>query len=258
MICLCDETIIWRIGRAGRRPCTSGAPLAGAVHGAAHLPSAALSSSTPSSPPVNITPRYVPIGATVPMPARVLGDHHRVLRAARRAAVRAKASKLGTTGAPSGAPSKTLPTGHRPVPPWAPSHRRRPGVSFSDSALEHFHALTVPALGNRQHFAASDLWLVCDKIDYHPSITDVQASLAFCFARSASSFKVEMLGDRLFSTLVANQNLASFLVVRGRCRFGSTSFSLFPSLAWASAAAMRHGDAVEKTVDVTPTLLSSL
>ena len=61
-------------------------------------------------------------------------------------------------------------------------------------------------------------------------------ALNFRFSRPHYRFHVVCIGHELFSAHAATANLACYIVSCGRCRVGSVSLLLFPSLASAMTA----------------------
>lgn len=110
-----------------------------------------------------------------------------------------------------------------------------PGTQFSDYALLHFHQLSVPATSGPLSSPEGSFWIRPEPGSSVATTSQVGNALNFRFARPPRRFKVIQLGPDLFSARAANNNLASFIASRGRCKVGSVSLLLFPTLTAAMA-----------------------
>ena len=133
--------------------------------------------------------------------------------------------------------SSSPPLPRHAAAPWTPAPP--PGVAFCDLVLQHFYDLAIPASRSAPACAASTFWIRTAPGSAAASPVQVRNTLNFCFSVPHFRFGVTLLGRNVFSSQAANQNLAAFIVTRGRCSVGSTSLLLYPTLASAMAAGER-------------------
>jgi len=192
--------------------------------------------------PSSSHPTFTPLGATVPLPPRGLrsGRSH----SGPPATQHGRQARMFSRQRPSTldpASFTASPTCQVSSAIAAKDHRRRlgpscPGVSFSDSVLLHFHLLAVPAPRGAGSTTGGDFWIRPEPGSGSPSRIQVGNALNFRFSRPHYRFHVVCIGHELFSAHAATANLACYIVSCGRCRVGSVSLLLFPSLASAMAA----------------------
>ncbi|KAF8732245.1 hypothetical protein HU200_016224 [Digitaria exilis] len=139
---------------------------------------------------------------------------------------------------------------YRPAHLRPANHRGIPGVSFCNFVLANFHILKVPASLSSTTDTASRIWILYLGKGKELSVREIKNVLNFCFSIPPFRFAVEQTSSRIFSSVVANANLANYLVARGRCKLGNKSFLLFPSLG-AAIAGSKLGAAAD-AVDVGP------
>ncbi|CAN6334539.1 unnamed protein product [Urochloa humidicola] len=196
--------------------------------------------------PTHLLPLFTPLGDTVPLP--VLPRHERRRRSntplKHRAAVRGRNSPptpSSTTPATRSAPLLIFHTSTTKGPavqrhqhPWTPAFPDRPGVPFCNYVMEHFHLLAVPVPISRAPLDAM-IWIIRSGHGSSPSLVQVRNALNFCFSFPPHLFEVQNAGDDVFVTAVSSSNLARYMVAQGRCRLGTASYLLFPSLGSAIA-----------------------
>ena len=219
-------------------------PGADAVQAAAsHLPPLCYPHITSSSPPIlptpaSVSPCFVPLGATVPLPRRWPRSNRRTVKGKR--PLRRQAPALARP--PSGSPDVTTTPASAPVGENDNNHARpplllrvRPGVSFCDLVLLHFHELVVPAGKGTPATPEATFWMKPELGSVILSKVQVGNALNFRFSRPPHRFEVRSYEHGYFSAIASSKNLASFIVSRGRCKVGGGLPAPLPF------SAIRHG-----------------
>ncbi|CAN6229446.1 unnamed protein product [Urochloa humidicola] len=178
--------------------------------------------------PAELAPRFVPIGATVPLPIQGL--------------------RRWRTRAPPA--HQRRPPGPRPTPVWVPkeqtrgrwpiSQRRRrraaPGVSFSELLLSRFFCLNAPARNWELSNCSTLIWIVpIPPLSTDPDHRVVGNALDFNFSVPPSRFLVRPAGPGIFVTAAASSTVAHFIILQGWCSSGSLHLALFPRLSLAES-----------------------
>ncbi|CAN6166399.1 unnamed protein product [Urochloa humidicola] len=251
----------------------SGDPPANVATAAAAYPRLA-STSPPLLPlPTNLIPLFTPLGATVPLPVFPQRPRQRrraapAQNASRRTAAarphntapEAQARSTAAVGpAAAAAAAEAQPAGHRRVPPRRTIHRDSPGVYFCDYALKNFHLLVVPATQSRVADPEARIWILhAHSGKGTQNMFLVRNALNFCFSMPPHRFVVKEVGDCIFSSVVANANIARYIVAFGHCKLGKTSLLLFPSLDSAIAAAKQRSEGKIRGVSIKTTDVTTL
>jgi hypothetical protein len=152
------------------------------------------SSHAPLLPtPATLTPCFIPLGATVPLPrrSRHRGGHRR--RSSTGPAPSGCAAAVAHHQQPTWPGASASMCGNRagfhsdfhvqskPVP--RPASSLHPGVSFCELVLRHFHMLIVPAPVGSPTLPGDTFWIRADTDSSPPSSVQVQNALNFSFSR---------------------------------------------------------------------------
>ncbi|CAO2194440.1 unnamed protein product [Urochloa humidicola] len=181
--------------------------------------------------PADVAPRFIPIGATVPLPVRGL-RHWRT----RSPPARQRRPTNLQLEPRCGATKQSAPGVGGRQRSRRQHNRAAPGVSFPDLLLARFYCLAAPA-GNWDPANCSALiWIVpSPPLSSEPDRQVVGEVLDLNFSAPPSRFVVRKAGPGIFVTAAASSTVANFIVLQGSCSSGSLRLALFPCLSQAES-----------------------
>ncbi|CAN6170702.1 unnamed protein product [Urochloa humidicola] len=197
--------------------------------------------------PADLAPRFVALGATVPLP--VQGLRYWSLRTSPALRQRLQSGpRRRPCAPPGGAPH--FPSRGKDKRDLHQQRTRSPGAFFPEVLLARFFCLAAPSRNWDMASTSCLVWIVPSpearaataNLDCL-AIADILSSV---FSVHPVRFEVRSEGPGVFVTATASRSVAHFIALQGFCSSGSTRLALFPCISLATAflgSAVAGGDA---------------